>query len=170
MSAARASRSGDRAIRRRPSSQRVRAARAWLGLERPAFAERTGISTDRLAYIENGKGDPRPDELEAIQGATGVPMWFLLEGFEGAVARTPNYGTAILDEASSFDLELLVDIVAQLDQRLRDVEGEATSRPSAQVAQLLKRAAQAQRQRREGSLQGPGARDRPHRVEEGGGG
>ena len=47
------------------------------------FAERSGVGVERLNYLENGKGDPTPEELQAIQRTSGVPMWFLRAGFDG---------------------------------------------------------------------------------------
>lgn len=75
-------RSGDSARRRRPSARRIRAARAFSGLERPAFAEKSGIDIERLNYLENGKGGASPEEEAAIQRAAGVPLSFLRHGFE----------------------------------------------------------------------------------------
>lgn len=161
-------------MRRRPSAQRVRAARAWIGLERPAFAKRSGISTERLAYLENGKGDPRPTELDAIQRVTGVPMWFLVDGFDGSGVQHKD-----LDQGNVFGVQdrdgrvaavLVPGVVAaisELDDRVASLEGPATSRPSAQVAQLLEQVSQAQQQRREESLQDPAEPDHPRLVEEG---
>lgn len=114
-------RSGDSAARRRPSAKRIRAARAFSGLERPAFAKTSGIPVERLNYLENGKGEPSPEEENAIQRATGVPSSFLRHGFESDGGTDLDQLDRRLAQLGATVAGLTEDLKAATEER-RDLE------------------------------------------------
>lgn len=67
-----------------PLARRLRTARHWAGLTREELGERIGVVGETIGRYERGewKKDLEPRTLSAIAAATGVPDWFLNDGFE----------------------------------------------------------------------------------------
>lgn len=63
--------------------QRIRAARAYGRLSQIALAELLEVAPNTFKRIELGTRPPKRSELLAIAEACGVPMWFLVGGWEG---------------------------------------------------------------------------------------
>lgn len=65
-------------------ARRLRTARHWAGLTRDELGERIGVVGETIGRYERGewKKDLEPRTLAAIANATGVPDWFLTDGFE----------------------------------------------------------------------------------------
>jgi transcriptional regulator with XRE-family HTH domain len=138
-------RSGDSIARRRPTAKRIRAARAFSGLERPAFAKASGIGVERLNYLENGKGDPSPEEEDAIQRAAGVPFSFLRHGFEADDGTGTDQLDRRLGQLGATVAELREDVRTakaareDLEQRLVELSADLEGRLLTRVGEELER-------------------------------
>src|ERR1700757_1385985 len=96
--ASRASRLGERSRGRRcqPGRKwkmqddlpaRIRAARAYAKLGVRECAHALGISEDTFERTEKGKRPLTIPEAKAYADATGVPLWFLLDGWPGSLRQ-----------------------------------------------------------------------------------
>jgi transcriptional regulator with XRE-family HTH domain len=65
-------------------ARRLRTARHWAGLTRDELGEKLGVVGETIGRYERGefKKDLEPRTIAAIADATGVPDWFLTDGFE----------------------------------------------------------------------------------------
>lgn len=64
---------------------RVRAARSYAGMTAPELAKALNVSKETLSRMENGRRPTSAEELRVIAETTGVPLSFLVEGFNGTV-------------------------------------------------------------------------------------
>lgn len=73
--------------------RRVRTARTYGGLSRVQLGEHLGISEEGVKRMERGTlpRKIKPSELLMIAHATGVPLWFLVEGWP---TKPPDEGFA----------------------------------------------------------------------------
>ena len=58
------------------SAERLRTARIDLGLTQLNFADKVGISLRALRYYEEGRRQPRSNDLKRICEVTGKPLDF----------------------------------------------------------------------------------------------
>lgn len=124
-----------------PEAQRLRAARVLADLTVGQLAARIdtkGLGAKTLGAVERGERTLRRHEIEIIAKATGVPEWFLSDGFEEP-ARDPD----------------LAERVEALEGQMRAVLDVAFNRVSADLARTASRS-----EADEGS-QGEGRKDRP---------
>jgi transcriptional regulator with XRE-family HTH domain len=77
------------------TAARVRAARAWKGMDQTRLAEELDISVATLRRIESAQRSVSRAELERIAKVTGTPVEFLYDGF---AANPPKDGKNSADE------------------------------------------------------------------------
>lgn len=65
-------------------AKRIRAARAWADLTQKELGDALGINEQSVKRTEAGTRDPGAPEQWAIAEITGVPRWFITDGFAGA--------------------------------------------------------------------------------------
>lgn len=70
-----------------PLSNRMKAARAYAGLNQEQLAERLGVERNTVARRESGAVGVTAESLIALANATGVPLEFLVDGFDGYAPR-----------------------------------------------------------------------------------
>lgn len=64
-------------------ARRLRTARHWAGLTRDELGEKLGVVGETIGRYERGEFKKlEPRTIAAIADATGVPDWFLTDGFE----------------------------------------------------------------------------------------
>ncbi len=67
----------------------MRIAREEAGFEVREMADRLDISTSTVIRYEKGRSRPKRLALKAWAEVTGVPLWWLESGMQGAPAPTP---------------------------------------------------------------------------------
>lgn len=65
---------------------RIRAARSYANLSQTELAEQLGVDKQFVARREDGRQNPKRQELIAIAAVCHVPLEFLEHGWAGAVA------------------------------------------------------------------------------------
>jgi transcriptional regulator with XRE-family HTH domain len=102
---------GDEAEKTRVArAARIRAARAFAGLDQADFAKALGVSVVTVKRMEGGKRETSLDDLHLLADLCGVPREFMAEGFApGSLAQS-----AVVDELH----ELREAFLAALDSRM----------------------------------------------------
>lgn len=90
---------------------RIRAARCYADLSQTELAEQLGVEKQFILRREDGRQDPKKQELIAIAAVTGAPLEFLEHGWSESIARTPA------------EHQRLDRLEAQIDRVLAIVEG-----------------------------------------------
>lgn len=88
--------------------ERVRVARARIGLSVADAAKRAGISRQALWTIEHGKVDPRPETIARIESALGADLGDLAED-RAATLRGHEYVLRLWDALGPKDREDMLD-------------------------------------------------------------
>lgn len=99
---------------------RVRAARAFAGLDQSVFAEALGVSVGTVKRLERGLRDVTETELQTISELTDVPFSFLLQGFpDQPVDMGSTEPLTAHDAQRAFDQlgERLTDQITELLER-----------------------------------------------------
>ena len=104
---------------------RIRAARAYAKLGVRECAHALGISEDTFERTEKGKRPLTIPEAKAYADATGVPLWFLLDGWPGSLRQIDER----LNELQRLLAGELGDLVGQIIRALGLVEPPATAPP-----------------------------------------
>lgn len=69
--------------------KRVRAARGYAGLSKPALGAKLEISKNTLWRTEAGKRYPKDSELRALARICKVPIWFFFADFDQLEGISP---------------------------------------------------------------------------------
>lgn len=88
---------------------RVRYLRGLAGLSQEKLAEKTGLSTKTISYIENGKNTISFNKLPLIAEGLGIPVYklFVFEEGEGNKEIAVN----LLNSATEKELNAITDIL-----------------------------------------------------------
>lgn len=106
---------------------RVRAARGFADLSQSDLAERLGLEKQSVVRTEAGKRDPKLAEQIAIAHVCGVPVAFMVGGFEGLTASSNE-----MAEEAHLD-------VRHLDEGLQTLQGKIDSLIVATAPERLRR-------------------------------
>lgn len=108
-------------------ASRIRAARAFAGLDQADFASALGVSVVTVKRMEKGTRETSLDDLRLLADLCKVPHEFMEEGFAAMGSGKSN--TAVVDELRAAFVEILDARMADLTEALltRD-EAMATSR------------------------------------------
>lgn len=104
---------------------RIRAARAFAGLSQDELAHELGVEVQTIKRRENGKADPKRQELLAIAAVTGVPIEFLDYGFTNATLDSQTVGQEIASQ-----LEIQMRVLKRIEELVSVLRGvQVTSEP-----------------------------------------
>ena len=93
---------------------RIRAARAYAGIpSQKELGERIGVGREVVLALEADQREPKVPELRRIADATGAPLDFLLNGWDGQ--RLEDRVAALEERVSSADQDR-DDLVTRIDE------------------------------------------------------
>jgi len=95
-----------------PFGRRVVTALVYADKTQARLAEHLNVDAKTLQRALRGERDFRDEEVRKILALTGVPEWFLREGFEGAPTAEglPSAARSILDEFQRVNVEFQQEI------------------------------------------------------------
>ena len=88
---------------------RIRALRTLAGLSQEKLAEKVGLSTKTISYIENGKNTLSFNKLPLLAEGLGVPVYKLFVFTESETST--KVIQELINSATSKELNALADII-----------------------------------------------------------
>jgi transcriptional regulator with XRE-family HTH domain len=115
---------------------RLRAARAWAGLQAQEMARALGISASTLNRKEKGKAPITPYEIDRVVERCDVPRWFMTAGWDGAEAPEEPAERVLLQQALDRAMQER-DHLLSAKQQLEESEHESARAELARVMEGL---------------------------------
>jgi transcriptional regulator with XRE-family HTH domain len=120
---------GDEAEKTRVArAARIRAARAFAGLDQADFAKALGVSVVTVKRMESGKRETSLDDLHLLADLCGVPREFMAEGFASGSAAQISVADELQEMRESLIQALDTRMDALTEALLTRDEALATSR------------------------------------------
>jgi transcriptional regulator with XRE-family HTH domain len=107
---------------------RIRAARAFAGLDQADFAKALGVSVVTVKRMEGGKRETSLDDLHLLADLCGVPREFMAEGFASGSLAHATVVDELHDLREAFIRALDARMDALTEALLTRDEALATSR------------------------------------------